>query len=43
MAMAFTPLAALMEVEIEDPNVVAKSYPDFWNDLEAAGFRLDRA
>lgn len=43
MAMAFAPLAALMEVEIEDPDVVAKSYPDFWNDVEAAGFRLDQA
>ena len=26
-------------VEIEEPNVVAKSYPDFWNDLAAKGLK----
>src|SRR5476651_1747831 len=35
MAMAFAPLALLIpEVEIEDAQVVEKSYPAFWNDLE---------
>ncbi|WP_129717496.1 3-phosphoshikimate 1-carboxyvinyltransferase [Pedobacter sp. SYP-B3415] len=39
MAMAFAPLALLVdEVEIEDAEVVAKSYPDFWLHLEQAGF-----
>lgn len=33
MAMAFAPLAALMDVEIENPNVVRKSYPNFWKDI----------
>jgi 3-phosphoshikimate 1-carboxyvinyltransferase len=42
MAMAFAPLATRMDVEIENPEVVAKSYPDFWTDVGAAGFRLDR-
>jgi len=39
MAMAFAPLALLIpEVEIEDANVVEKSYPAFWRDLEKVGF-----
>jgi 3-phosphoshikimate 1-carboxyvinyltransferase len=37
MAMAFAPLAALMDVVIEDPDVVVKSYPGFWKDLGQAG------
>ncbi|MDF3130843.1 3-phosphoshikimate 1-carboxyvinyltransferase [Kiritimatiellaeota bacterium B1221] len=32
MAMAFAPLAALGELTIEEPGVVAKSYPSFWED-----------
>jgi len=38
MAMAFAPLGALMDVEIERPDVVKKSYPNFWNDMMAVGF-----
>jgi 3-phosphoshikimate 1-carboxyvinyltransferase len=39
MAMAFAPLALLInEVEIEDAQVVEKSYPAFWKDLEGVGF-----
>ena len=38
MAMAFAPLAMLGEIKIEEPNVVIKSYPDFWSDLEQLGF-----
>jgi len=38
MAMAFAPLALLInEVEIEDAQVVEKSYPAFWKDLEKVG------
>ncbi len=37
MAMAFAPLAALTDVRIEDQDVVKKSYPGFWNDLEKSG------
>ncbi|MDR3696243.1 3-phosphoshikimate 1-carboxyvinyltransferase [Mucilaginibacter sp.] len=41
MAMAFAPLALLIsEVEIEDADVVEKSYPAFWKDLEKVGFDL---
>jgi 3-phosphoshikimate 1-carboxyvinyltransferase len=39
MAMAFAPLSTLIkEVQIEDYQVVEKSYPDFWKDLSKAGF-----
>lgn len=38
MAMAFAPLALLIpEVEIEDADVVEKSYPAFWKDLGKVG------
>jgi len=37
MAMAFAPLSALMDVRIENPDVVRKSYPNFWNDLRSFG------
>jgi len=41
MAMAFAPLALLIkEVEMEDYEVVEKSYPDFWKDLQIAGFTV---
>jgi 3-phosphoshikimate 1-carboxyvinyltransferase len=42
MAMAFAPLSLLInEVEIEDYQVVEKSYPDFWIDLQKAGFTVE--
>lgn len=34
MAMAFAPLLLKTTLEIEDANVVSKSYPDFWSDIE---------
>ena len=41
MAMAFAPLALIIpELEIEDVQVVEKSYPAFWRDLEKVGFEL---
>jgi 3-phosphoshikimate 1-carboxyvinyltransferase len=40
MAMAFAPLATLMDVEIERPDVVRKSYPNFWNDMKSVGFEI---
>lgn len=42
MAMAFAPLAMYHEIEIEEPDVVGKSYPDFWKDLRALGFDVAR-
>ncbi len=41
MAMAFAPLALLGKLRIEDPEVVVKSYPAFWEDLKKLGFTLD--
>lgn len=37
MAMAFAPLAARANIIVEDPAVVNKSYPRFWEDLAKAG------
>lgn len=34
MAMAFAPVAMQREIVIEEPGVVAKSYPSFWEDME---------
>ena len=33
MAMAFAPLATKVSIEIEEPNVVSKSYPTYWEDF----------
>jgi len=33
MAMAFAPVALLRPIIIENPEVVSKSYPNFWEDL----------
>jgi 3-phosphoshikimate 1-carboxyvinyltransferase len=42
MAMSFAPLALVYPgLEIEAPEVVNKSYPRFWNDLQSLGFRLN--
>jgi 3-phosphoshikimate 1-carboxyvinyltransferase len=40
MAMAFAPLATLMEVGIENPGVTKKSYPRFWDDVKTVGFTI---
>jgi 3-phosphoshikimate 1-carboxyvinyltransferase len=42
MAMAFAPLATLMDVEIDNAEVVRKSYPKFWTDMESFGFVIIR-
>ena len=40
MAMAFAPLALLVPIRIQDADVVTKSYPGFWEDLEKNGYSL---
>lgn len=41
MALAFAPMAMTgQKLEIEDPMVVTKSYPAFWEDLKKAGFEI---
>tara|TARA_B110001454_G_C12705836_1_gene428537 strand:- start:914 stop:2146 length:1233 start_codon:yes stop_codon:yes gene_type:complete len=38
VAMSFAPLSSKLELVIRDPEVVNKSYPNFWNDLESIGY-----
>lgn len=41
MAMAFAPASFLVPgLRINDPAVVTKSYPHFWDDLKLAGFEI---
>ena len=35
MAMSFAPFCLIKELNIEDEDVVEKSYPVFWKDLES--------
>ena len=42
MAMVIMALAYNEEVVVEDAEVVNKSYPDFFNDLEKIGVKLER-
>jgi len=42
MAMSFAPIAIKSgSLEIEDPSVVVKSYPSFWQDLQEVGFLME--
>ncbi|NNE13717.1 MAG: 3-phosphoshikimate 1-carboxyvinyltransferase [Saprospiraceae bacterium] len=41
MAMSFAPLAILGNICINEPEVVSKSYPDFWDHLKEMGFKLE--
>ena len=43
MAMAFAPLALRGALTIEAPQVVKKSYPQFWKELAQAGFIIHEA
>ena len=40
MAMSFVPLSLLAPININNPEVVTKSYLNFWNDLESLGFNI---
>ena len=41
MAMAFAPAALVLgSIDINHPEVVSKSYPRFWEDLQRAGFEI---
>ena len=40
MAMGFAPLATRMDISIESPEVVEKSYPGFWEDVKGFGFGI---
>ncbi len=41
MALAFAPAAFIQPLCINNPQVVTKSYPRFWDDLRQAGFLID--
>ncbi|MDB9712265.1 3-phosphoshikimate 1-carboxyvinyltransferase [Flavobacteriaceae bacterium] len=43
MAMSFAPLSVLTNITINDPNVVSKSYPNFWNDLVKIGISVNKS
>jgi 3-phosphoshikimate 1-carboxyvinyltransferase len=44
MAMAFAPAAMKLNyIHIAHPNVVSKSYPNYWNDLEIAEFTIEKS
>ena len=43
MAMAFAPLSVLTNIIIKDPDVVSKSYPNFWNDLTKLGITINKS
>jgi 3-phosphoshikimate 1-carboxyvinyltransferase len=38
MAMAFAPLAIIKPIIINDPKVISKSFPSFWNILSELNF-----
>jgi len=40
MAMAFGPLAQKIALQINEADVVSKSYPNYWNDLSKLGITL---
>ena len=40
MAMAFAPLASEINITINNPDVVNKSYPSFWEDMKKAGYGI---
>ena len=44
MALAFAPLAfKFPQIEINNPEVVSKSYPHYWEDLKKVGFEINEA
>ena len=40
MAMSFAPLASEINISINNPEVVRKSYPMFWNDMKKVGYSI---
>ena len=43
MAMSFAPVCLkLGEIKIADPEVVSKSYPGYWDELEKVGFKIEK-
>lgn len=41
MAMAFAPACLILpQIQIDEPQVVSKSYPSYWESLQEAGFKV---
>ena len=40
MAMSFAPLASEINISINNPEVVKKSYPMFWSDMKKVGYSI---
>jgi 3-phosphoshikimate 1-carboxyvinyltransferase len=43
MAMGFAPWATRTNLRIQNPSVVNKSYPGFWDDLQSVGFQVEES
>ena len=41
MALAFAPLSTIFPIDIHDPDVVSKSFPEFWKILEKINFSVE--
>ena len=41
MALSFAALAVIIDISIESPNVVSKSFPNFWENLKTLGFKIN--
>ena len=41
MALSLAPVSLRQPIVINNPNVVSKSYPHFWRDLQIAGFSIE--
>ena len=42
MALSFAPLSLINPIIINNPEVVSKSYSNFWNDLKLLGFNISK-
>jgi 3-phosphoshikimate 1-carboxyvinyltransferase len=42
MAMAFAPLALKTDIKINEAEVVSKSFPSFWTDLQSLGIIINK-
>ena len=41
MALSLAPMGLIVPISINDPNVVTKSFPAYWNNLTQLGFDLN--
>lgn len=41
MALSFAALAVIIDISIESPNIVSKSFPEYWENLKSIGFKIN--